>query len=134
MAHQTITLATGTIHNPAEPRHFMRFKPVAGHVVVRRGSQILAQTSRAMRMNEVGRDIYDSVTYIPHEDVSDAVKPLPGKTSHCPLKGDASYYSVDGNEPIAWSYDNPFEFSSVIKGYVAFYGDQVTLEETGTRV
>ncbi|MGH1360580.1 MAG: DUF427 domain-containing protein [Burkholderiaceae bacterium] len=133
MAFESITLANEAIHNPAEPRHFMRFKPVSNRIVVRVGGQILADSVRAMRMNEVGRDLYDSVTYLPMADVSDQLKPLPDKKTHCPLKGDAHYYTLDGNTPIAWSYDEPFDFSAAIKGYVAFYGDQVTLEETGTR-
>jgi len=52
---------------------------------------------------------------------------LTGPTSthtHCPWKGDASYYniSVDGTEikDGAWYYPEPFEKAKHIKDYVAF--------------
>ena len=52
-------------------------------------------------------------------------------TSHCPWKGDASYYSieVDGerNEDAAWYYAEPLEAAAQIKGRVAFWkGVEVT--------
>lgn len=46
-------------------------------------------------------------------------------TSHCPWKGDASYYSVvvDGqtNTDAAWYYPSPKEAASQIKDRVAFW-------------
>lgn len=46
-------------------------------------------------------------------------------STHCPWKGDASYYNVevDGkvNEGAAWYYPEPKEAASKIKGYVAFW-------------
>jgi len=52
-------------------------------------------------------------------------------SSHCPWKGDASYYSlnVDGNEnkDAAWYYPAPSELAKGIKGHVAFWkGVEVT--------
>jgi uncharacterized protein (DUF427 family) len=45
--------------------------------------------------------------------------------SHCPWKGDASYYDivVDGsvNEGAAWYYPQPKEAAAKIKGRVAFW-------------
>jgi uncharacterized protein (DUF427 family) len=46
-------------------------------------------------------------------------------TSHCPWKGDASYYSieVDGkvNEDAVWYYPSPSELAKGIKDRVAFW-------------
>ncbi|MCA8918681.1 MAG: DUF427 domain-containing protein [Planctomycetes bacterium] len=46
-------------------------------------------------------------------------------SSHCPWKGDASYYhvEVDGevNENAAWYYAEPKDAAGKIKGYVAFW-------------
>jgi uncharacterized protein (DUF427 family) len=46
-------------------------------------------------------------------------------TSHCPWKGDASYYTVvvDGkeNQDAAWYYVEPKTGANTIKGHVAFW-------------
>ncbi len=46
-------------------------------------------------------------------------------SSHCPWKGDASYYTliVDGeeNKDAAWYYPAPFEKAAHIKDHVAFW-------------
>ncbi|KAF1983137.1 DUF427 domain-containing protein [Aulographum hederae CBS 113979] len=53
--------------------------------------------------------------------------------SHCPWKGDASYYniSVDGTElkNAAWFYPETFEKAKHIKDFVAFYTSKVTVEK-----
>ncbi|RMZ70396.1 DUF427 domain [Pyrenophora seminiperda CCB06] len=59
----------------------------------------------------------------------DAIKsshfsPTSTKT-HCPYKGDASYYTVTTNKTevkdAAWFYPTPLESMNKIKGFVAFY-------------
>lgn len=131
MLEKNITMAQEAIHNPNEPRHFMRLKPVPRRVQISLGGKILAESDRAMRLTEVGRDVYDPVFYIPLEDVHVDMKGIAGKTSHCPLKGDASYFSFGNIDPIAWTYDRPFEFTAVLKGLVAFYPDKVSVTEIG---
>ena len=131
MPFPDITLATQTIHNPSEPRHYMRLRPITSHIRVLRQGQVLAETDKAVRMIEVARDVYDPVTYVPIADISSALSPVPNKTTHCPLKGDAHYFSVAGEDPIAWTYDEPLPFAQELAGLVAFYADQVTVEEIG---
>ncbi|MGI9258447.1 MAG: DUF427 domain-containing protein, partial [Gammaproteobacteria bacterium] len=47
------------------------------------------------------------------------------RTSHCPWKGDASYYDVavggEKNPAAAWYYPTPKEAAAQIKGRVAFW-------------
>jgi hypothetical protein len=40
---------------------------------------------------------------------------------HCPLKGDATYWTILGVEDAAWSYESPFEAVAPIAGHLAFY-------------
>lgn len=132
MAHPDITLSKKTIHNPAEPRHFMRIKPVNGRVRIMSGEHVLADSEDALRLIEAGKDIYDPVIYMPFDDIAVTLHPLPSKTTHCPLKGDASYFALsEGGEAIAWTYSGAFDFASELKGHVAFYADRVTIEEKG---
>lgn len=131
MQRDQVTLATQTIHREDEPRHFMRLKPVPRRIRVLKDSQVLADTEAALRLTEVGRDIYDPVFYIPEADMQVDLVPIIGKSTHCPLKGDASYFAHRGNEPIAWTYDRPLAATGILKGLVAFYPDQVVVEEIG---
>lgn len=131
MQRDQVTLATQTIHREDEPRHFMRLKPVPRRIRVLKDSQVLADTEAALRLTEVGRDIYDPVFYIPEADMQVDLVPIIGKSTHCPLKGDASYFAHRGNEPIAWTYDRPLAATGILKGLIAFYPDQVVVEEIG---
>jgi hypothetical protein len=49
--------------------------------------------------------------------------------THCPYKGDASYYTVlmDGQfaENAVWTYDQPFPAMEAIEGHLAFYTDKI---------
>ena len=63
--------------------------------------------------------------YFPRADVKmDRLVPS-DTTSHCPWKGDASYYSIraDGvtNADAAWTYEKPKEAASEIEGRIAFW-------------
>jgi len=130
-----LTLATDTIHNPGEARHFMKLKPVDRRVRVLREGQLLAESEKAVRLLELGRDFYDPTLYFRPEDVRARLVKT-ARSSHCPLKGDAVYFDlVDENgtvlQPeIAWSYPEPFGFASGLEGLIAFYGNQVTVEES----
>ena len=119
-----------TIHNPDNEAHFMRIKPVNATVRIRKGAQPLAETKRALRVLETGRDVYDPVLYIPLEDVMAPLEPVADKSTHCPLKGDASYFAF-GDEEIAWTYDRPLAISEQLRGYIAFYPNRTVIEEIG---
>ena len=119
-----------TIHNPDNDAHFMRIKPVAGTVLVSRGGTTLASSTHAIRVMETGRDVYDPVIYVPLTDVSEALRPVADKSTHCPLKGDASYFGLDGEE-IAWTYDRPLDRARELAGHVGFYANKVVIEEKG---
>lgn len=71
--------------------------------------------------------------YFPLDDVVSEVLTPTDTHSHCPWKGDASYYSVvangETNADAAWYYPQPFEAATKIKDYVAFWKG---VEVTGT--
>lgn len=123
-------MARLTIHNPDNDAHFMRVKPVAATVRVSRRGAVLAESRDALRVLETGRDVYDPVIYIPVADLAVPLRPVGDKSTHCPLKGDASYFALDGEE-IAWTYDRPFERAAMLRDHVAFYPAKVVMEERG---
>jgi len=116
----------GAIRQPGNPHHFMVVKPVDRRVRIWRGAQLLADTLDAVCLIEVGRKAYDPVIYVSPEDVTVALESV-DKTAHCPLKGDASYYAIGGEE-IGWAYVTPFEFAAVLAGRHAFWASKVRIE------
>jgi len=128
--YETITLSTQTLHRADEPRHYMRVKSVPRPVRIEKGGQVLASSTAAVRLTEVGRDIYDPVIYVPRADV--VLEMTQTQTStHCPLKGDATYFSLDIEDgtDLIWAYDNPIPPAEGLEGFVAFFPDRVTVIE-----
>jgi uncharacterized protein (DUF427 family) len=86
----------------------------------------VADTVEALTLQEAS---YKPVQYIPRDDVDMGVLTPTDHTTHCPYKGDASYYSINIRGRIAenaiWSYEEPFPAMAEIKGYLAFYPDRV---------
>ena len=100
-----------------------------GTWVVRGGGAILGETDNALRLDETG---HDPVIYFPRDDLAMAfLEPSP-TTSHCPWKGDATYFSLQTKSvlvpDVAWSYDSPVEGAEAIAGYLAFYRNKVAVE------
>jgi uncharacterized protein (DUF427 family) len=69
------------------------------------------------------------VQYIPREDADMSVFARTSHTTHCPYKGDASYYSleVDGRtaENGVWTYEAAYPSVASIKDHLAFYPSRV---------
>jgi uncharacterized protein (DUF427 family) len=97
--------------------------PARARIVAPSGEEI-AVTERALLLHETGHAVR---AYIPREDVSAPIEPS-DRTSHCPFKGDASYWTVGGVEDAAWSYEDPKPDVAAIRGLLAFYPDKVTVE------
>ncbi|MEA2507225.1 MAG: hypothetical protein QOH48_1843 [Actinomycetota bacterium] len=69
------------------------------------------------------------VYYFPGQDVNMKVLEPSDKKTHCPLKGEASYWSISTGTrkapEAAWSYPEPVAGAQELAGYVAFYWDRV---------
>jgi len=67
----------------------------------------------------------EPVRYFPREHVAMAFLRKTDKVTHCPYKGDASYYTIMRDRQIIenaiWSYENPLPGVSQIAGRLAFY-------------
>ena len=80
-----------------------------------------------------GHLLYESnlapVLYVPLEDLDESALEPTDHTSHCPFKGDASYWSlrVGGrvSENAVWTYREPLEAASWLAGYAALYWNRV---------
>lgn len=102
-----------------------------GTWVVRAGGAVLAETPDALELREGDMP---AVIYIPRDDIAMAFLDKTSKTTHCPHKGDATYYSVVTKsrtlDNVAWSYEDPSDNVAEIKGHLAFHNvDEVTVEQ-----
>ena len=68
------------------------------------------------------------VYYIPRKDVKMDRLVRTSHRTHCPFKGDASYFSFkSGPENAVWSYEQPYDEMTFIKDLLAFYPDKVEI-------
>lgn len=108
------------------PDHPIAITPNPRHVRVTVGDKVIADSTSALALKEAS---YPVVNYVPREDVDMTRLTRTARTTHCPYKGDASYYSIeiDGKtiENAVWSYETPFPAMNAIKGYLAFYPNKV---------
>jgi uncharacterized protein (DUF427 family) len=90
--------------------------------------KVLAETTRGLKLREGN---YPAVVYVPREDVNMDRLAASDLSTHCPFKGDASYFRFgedSAGEEVAWSYETPFDQMATIRGHLAFYADRVTVE------
>ena len=114
------------------PDHPITITPNKKRVRIIVGGQTVADTAHALRLQEAS---YPAVLYIPRADARMDLFTKTSNASHCPYKGDASYYSVAAGaktaENAAWSYETPFPAMAEIKEYLAFYPNRVdAIEES----
>jgi uncharacterized protein (DUF427 family) len=111
------------------PDHPITISPSHKRVRIRLGGDVIADTSEALDLKE---STYPLVHYLPRNAVRmDRLVKTEHRT-HCPYKGDASYFSIvaqDGTrvENAVWSYEAPFPAMREIAGYVAFYPNKVEI-------
>lgn len=122
--------------NPApgfrdRPEHSITVEPFDGVVVVTFGEAVIASSKDALELREAN---YPPVFYIPFEDVYfDFLTPSDTKT-HCPFKGDASYWNAAASgetmNDAMWAYQSPYDEMMAIKGHAAFYPKKVRIDAT----
>ena len=109
----------------------IKITPAEGTWTVRAGGAVLGETSAALELRE--GDL-DPVIYFPRADIAMAFLDMSEKSTHCPHKGDANYFSVVTKsrtlQDTVWSYENPLDGVTAIKDYLAFYPiEEITIEQ-----
>jgi uncharacterized protein (DUF427 family) len=120
--------------NPApgyaeKPEHPVDLVPETRQVRVTFAGAVIADSRAAIRCEETG---HGPVHYVPAKDVRlDLLHPTVHKT-HCPFKGDCSYWTieVDGgaghrSENAVWAYPTPYDEARGLAGHYAFYQSRV---------
>jgi uncharacterized protein (DUF427 family) len=86
--------------------HRISTHPCDRRVRVESGGRVLAESSRAVALEETG---LPTRYYLPREDVRTELLSPSDTTSHCPFKGDATYFSAGGVKDAFWVYEAPSE-------------------------
>lgn len=90
------------------------------------GGETVADTRRGKLLHETG---LLPQLYIPDADIRDDLLRPSSHSTHCPFKGDASYWSISlGDrfvENAVWAYPEPIAESDWLRGYRAIYWDTI---------
>ena len=107
------------------PEHRIGTKRAGVRVQVTFNGEIIADSEDAVTLQETG---YDAVYYLPRKDVKMERLSRTTHRTHCPFKGEASYFTLSNGrtaENAVWSYEQPYDEVSVIKDRLAFYPNRV---------
>ena len=111
------------------PGHSVMAKPSEVHVKITLKGEVIADTHDAVELHETAgegkKTVAPVVYYIPRKDVRMERLARSSHRTHCPFKGDASYFSVKGGpDDAVWSYEAPYDEMLAIKERLAFYPDK----------
>ena len=106
-------------------------RKAGGKWSVRSGGAVLGESSNALALSE--GDLPE-VIYFPRSDIAMAFLDRTDKVTHCPHKGDATYFSIVSRSTVhqnaAWSYETPVAGAEALKDHLAFHvGEFVTVEQ-----
>jgi uncharacterized protein (DUF427 family) len=104
----------------------LRFEPASRRIRAFLAGAVVADSTDAQLVLK-GNGI--PVVYFPMGDVRTELLMPTDRRTHCPHKGDASYWSVQINgrsvHNAAWSYKDPLPEAEKIRGQIAFYWDKM---------
>ena len=97
-------------------------EPTLKRVRVEVGGETIAESSRAFVLHETG---LQPTYYFPAEDVRSEFLEPSDRHTHCPKKGDASYWTIRVGDTVveagAWYYPEPLPGAEGLRDLVAFY-------------
>ena len=112
------------------PDHPITITPATARWRATWEGRVIAESAGAVVLQEAK---YPPVVYFPRQDVEMASLARSARSTHCPYKGDASYFSLRADGAVAenavWTYETPFPAMAQIERMVAFYPNRVTVEE-----
>ena len=120
MAQSVAALVTET-GGEAHSGYRVVLKPSDHRIRAMFGGRTVAESSHVLVMRETR---LPSVFYFPRDDVCMDLLAKTDLRTHCPFKGDASYWTLKVGEAsvenAAWSYEVPYDEARGVKAYVAF--------------
>ncbi|MES9507958.1 DUF427 domain-containing protein [Streptomyces sp. NPDC000609] len=109
----------------SSPGHLITVEPGTAHVRVVRDGQVLAESRRPLVLRETGCPVR---YYLPPEDVRTELLTASDSRTHCPFKGDASYWSLPDTADLVWAYPEPKPEVAAIKDHFCFYDTETVAD------
>jgi adenylate cyclase len=108
--------------------HWIRIETSRARARVEFNGVRIADSARALVLHETR---LPPAYYFPVEDVRMDLLARTAHTTHCPFKGNASYWSVKVGDHVAenaaWAYEEPYREAEPVRGYLSFYRDKVSV-------
>lgn len=105
----------------------IRFEPSRKRVRVEFNGTRIADSARALVVHETR---LPPAYYFPADDVRMDLLARTGHATHCPFKGNASYWTLKVGDQVvenaAWAYEQPYREAEQIRGYLSFYRNKVS--------
>ncbi|TKK83714.1 DUF427 domain-containing protein [Herbidospora galbida] len=114
--------------HPRDPYTRVDVLPSSRHIRVEVNGETVADSRNGRILFETG---LPARYYLPKTDVRFDLLEATDTVTHCPYKGSAEYWSVNGGKDLAWSYRTPLPESQKIAGLVAFYNEKVDIYVDG---
>jgi uncharacterized protein (DUF427 family) len=118
--------------HPRDPYTRIDVLPSSRHIRVEVDGVTVAESTKPTLLFETH---LPTRYYLPKTDVRIDLLTPSTKSSHCPYKGEAEYWSLETaggvHENLAWSYRTPLPESQKIAGLVSFYNEKVDLYVDG---
>jgi uncharacterized protein (DUF427 family) len=112
--------------DPPPPGTALYLEPTPKRIRVMLGGETIADSRRAVLLQESG---LQPVYYFPPTDVRLDLFESTDKHTHCPKKGDASYYTIRVGDRVvengAWYYPEPLDGAPPIDDLIAFYWNKM---------
>ena len=112
---------------PADGSHVgyrVTLEPCARRIRGEVGGERIVDSDRALVMHETR---LAPVYYFPRDDVRMDLMEKTAHRTHCPFKGNASYWTLKagGREArnVVWAYEEPYDEAEGVRDFVAFYWD-----------
>jgi uncharacterized protein (DUF427 family) len=111
---------------PPPPGRAIYLDPSPKRVRVVVAGETVADSTNVMLLHESG---HQPIYYFPPADVRAELLEPSDRHTHCPKKGDASYYTIRVGDHVvdagAWYYPEPLPHAPPIKDLIAFYFDRM---------
>lgn len=116
------------VGHPRDPFHRIEIVHSSRQIRVEQEGEILAESTSPYMLFEPPLPVR---YYLPPGDVSrDLLRPST-TTTFCAYKGRASYWSLERQPDIAWSYREPLREAAEVTGRIAFFNERVDLVVDG---
>jgi uncharacterized protein (DUF427 family) len=109
----------------ASPKHRIYWEPFAPRLRAIVGDRVVLDSLRAHLLHESN---LPPRVYVPLEDLDQALLERTGTSTHCPFKGDASYWTLKVGdreiEDAVWAYESPLEPAPWLAGFASLYWEK----------